>query len=335
MRILIADDDPVSRRLLEATLDRLGHAVVSVANGMDAIAALLAPDGPRLAVLDWMMPGADGLAVCRAVRHRPGPYVYIILLTSHNRREDLVAGLDAEADDFLTKPLDIVELRARLRSGERVIQLQEGLMEAQAALERLAAHDDLTGLWNRRMILDRLEKEVHRASRTSTHVGVAMIDLDHFKEINDTHGHAAGDVVLRQAADRMRTMLRDYDYLGRYGGEEFLMVVSNSEAAALAGVIERCRRAIAEQPVTIGDRRIAMTISVGLASTTTTGYDEVALLHAADAALYEAKAGGRNRVVGWESRPGSGPMSSGKPGLTAVTTAAPPAAFAARSRAAG
>ena len=322
MRILIADDDPVSRRLLEATLARLGHSVLSVADGMDAIAALLTPDGPRLAVLDWMMPGADGLAVCRAVRRRQAPYVYIILLTSHNRREDLVAGLAAEADDFLTKPLDVVELRARLRSGERVILLQEGLLEAQKALERLAAHDDLTGLWNRRTILDRLDKELHRASRESTHVGVAMIDLDHFKAINDTYGHAAGDIVLRQAADRMRTILRDYDYLGRYGGEEFMMVVSSPEAAAMAGVAERCRRAVAEQPVTIGDRRIALTVSVGLASTTVAGYDEVALLHAADAALYQAKGDGRNRVVGWDDHTGSGRRASATPDLIGVTAVA-------------
>lgn len=331
MRILIADDDPVSRRLLEATLGRLGHAVVSVADGMDAIAALLTPDGPRLAVLDWMMPGADGLAVCRAVRRRQAPYVYIILLTSHNRREDLVAGLDAEADDFLTKPLDIVELRSRLRSGERVIRLQEGLLEAQKALERLAAHDDLTGLWNRRMILDRLDKELHRASRESTQVGVAMIDLDHFKQINDTYGHAAGDSVLRQAADRMRIMLRDYDYLGRYGGEEFMMVVPSSETAALAGVAERCRRAVAEQPIMIGDRRIAVTVSVGLASTTATGYDEVALLHAADAALYQAKGDGRNRVADWSGHTGSGQLGSVAPDLTGVTAAAASEALAAGS----
>jgi diguanylate cyclase (GGDEF)-like protein len=302
VKILIADDDPVSRRLLEATLGRLGHEVVSVADGTQAMAALLSPDGPRLAVLDWMMPGADGLAVCRAVRQRQAPYVYIILLTSHNRREDLVAGLDAEADDFLTKPLDVVELRARLRSGERVIGLQEGLLGAQDALRRLAAYDDLTGLWNRRMILDRLEMELHRARRESTHVSVALVDLDHFKQINDTHGHAAGDAVLRHAADRMRTTLRDYDYLGRYGGEEFLIVVSNSEAGVVTEVAERCRRAVAEQPVTIGDRRVPVTISVGVASTRAVGFDEAALMQSADAALYQAKAEGRNRVIGGAAR---------------------------------
>ena len=332
MRILIADDDPVSRRLLEATLDRLGHQVVSVADGTAATAALLSPDGPRLAVLDWMMPGADGLAVCRAIRRRQAPYVYIILLTSHNRREDLVAGLDAEADDFLTKPLDVVELRARLRSGERVISLQEGLLQAHEALRRLAAHDDLTGLWNRRMILDRLEKELHRAKRESMHLGVALVDLDQFKQINDTYGHAAGDDVLRHAADRMRTILRDYDYLGRYGGEEFLIVVSNTEAATATEVAERCRRAVAERPATIGDRRVAVTVSVGVASTHVVGYDELALIQAADAAMYQAKAEGRNRVAGCERRARFGSTSPATPDVAGATAAASPDVFAAHPR---
>jgi diguanylate cyclase (GGDEF)-like protein len=162
-----------------------------------------------------------------------------------------------------------------------------------------------------------------------------MIDLDNFKQINDTYGHASGDVVLRHAADRMRIVLRDYDYLGRYGGEEFLMVVPSSGAAAVTEVAERCRRAVAEQMVTIGDRRIAVTVSVGLASSTTAGYDEVALLQAADAALYQAKAEGRNRVIGWEDHIRSGPMASVTPNLTGVTAAASAKAFLARSRAAG
>src|SRR5579864_4841889 len=331
MRILIADDDPVSRRLLEATLARLGHQVVPVADGTAATAALLSPDGPRLAVLDWMMPGADGLAVCRAVRQHQGPYVYIILLTSHNRREDLVAGLDAEADDFLTKPLDVVELRARLRSGERVIGLQEGLLQAQEALQRLAAHDDLTGLWNRRMILERLETELHRAQRESRHVGVAMVDLDYFKQINDTYGHAAGDGVLRHAADRMRTILRDYDYLGRYGGEEFLIVVSRAETAAVTEVAERCRRAVAERPAAMGDRRVAVTVSVGVASTRVVGYDELALIQAADAAMYQAKAEGRNRVVGCEGRVRAGPVLA-TADIAGATAAASSDQFGAPSR---
>lgn len=296
MKVLIADDDPVSRRLLEATLVRLDHDVVAVSNGTDAIAALTPGDGPRLAVLDWMMPGADGLAVCRALRQRQGPYVYLILLTARDRREDLVAGLDAEADDFLTKPLDVVELRARLRSGERVIQLQAGLLEAQEELRRRATHDDLTGLWNRGTILDRLEQELGRAKRQRKAVGVAMADLDNFKQINDTHGHAAGDAVLRHASQRMREAIL-HDNLGRYGGEEFLLVLSDCDAARIVSVADRCRAAVARDPATFGSSSIPITVSVGVASTQLVGYDEAALMRAADAALYEAKAQGRNRVA--------------------------------------
>jgi two-component system cell cycle response regulator len=299
MRILIADDDPVSRRLLEATLSRLGHEVVSVANGTDAIEQLARPDGPRLAVLDWMMPGADGLAVCRAVRQRPGPYVYAILLTSHNRREDLVVGLDAEADDFLTKPLDVVELRARVRSGERVIALQEGLLEAQATLQRLARFDELTGLCNRRTILESLAEAVDRARRDRGHLGVAMADLDHFKTINDTYGHAGGDEVLRRVAKRIATVLGSDDTVGRYGGEEFLVVVPEADAARVGRVAERCRLAVADMSVPVADTVVRPTVSVGLASSRLLGYDEDALIQAADAALYQAKADGRNRVVNW------------------------------------
>lgn len=296
MKVLIADDDPVSRRLLEATLARLDHDVVAVSNGTDAIAALTPADGPRLAVLDWMMPGADGLAVCHAIRKRQGPYVYIILLTARDRREDLVAGLDAEADDFLTKPLDVVELRARLRSGERVIQLQAGLLEAQEELRRRATHDDLTGLWNRGTILDRLEQELGRAKRQRTAVGVAMADLDNFKRINDTLGHAAGDAVLRHVSARMREAF-DHDTLARYGGEEFLLVLPNCDVEGIMTVADRCRAAVAHDPVTFGPSTIPVTVSVGVASTQIVGYDMAALMRAADAALYGAKAQGRNRVA--------------------------------------
>ena len=185
------------------------------------------------------------------------------------------------------------------------------------------------------MILDRLEKELHRAKRESTHLGVALVDLDHFKQINDTYGHAAGDAVLRYAADWMRTILRDYDYLGRYGGEEFLMVISNSDAATVTEVAERCRRAVAERPSTIGDQRIAMTVSVGVASTHAVGYDELALIQAADAALYQAKAEGRNRVVGGKGRTRSGVAPAATAEVAGVTAAAAPSdVFAAPSQAA-
>jgi diguanylate cyclase (GGDEF)-like protein len=296
MRILIADDEPVSRRLLEETLVRLGHDVVAVENGADAQSALLAPGGPHLAILDWMMPGPDGLAVCRAVRQRGAPYVYVILLTARNRPEDMLVALDAEVDDFLTKPFDILELRARLRSAARVLDLQEGLLRTQEELRRLATHDHLTELSNRRAVVDRLALEMRRAARELMPLSVVIVDLDHFKRINDTYGHGAGDVLLREAARRLRSVLRSHDSLGRYGGEEFLLVLPGCSEGDAWDVAERARTAIASAPVTTGDLVLPMTASFGLASVAEPDEDPDDLIERADRALYRAKAGGRNRV---------------------------------------
>lgn len=298
MRILIADDDRISRRMLEATLVRLGHEVVAVEDGTLAITALLDPDGPQLAILDWMMPGADGLTVCRTVRRRPTPYVYIIVLTSRDRQSDMVEGLDAGADDFLTKPCDAIELHARVRSGERVIALQENLLRAQAALKYQATHDQLTGLWNRGMILEHLKREVSRARRKTAPVGVLMADIDHFKRINDSHGHRTGDTVLREVGQRMRSVLRDYDVIGRYGGEEFLLVLGGTEPTAARDVAERVRAAVHSQPFRDGSLELSVSLSLGIACTTSVGFEPDALIHVADQALYQAKARGRNRVEG-------------------------------------
>lgn len=296
MRVLIADDDPVARRLLEGTVARIGHEVLAVSNGTDALEALLQPDGPRFAILDWMMPGMDGLAVCRAVRQRMEPYVYVILLTARDGRQDREVALEAEADDFLTKPFDLVELRARLRCGERVVRLQEELLRSQAELRHEATHDRLTGLWNRGMILDQLDRELRRASRAGTPVSVAMADLDHFKLVNDTHGHAAGDLVLKEAANRMRSVLRDYDYVGRYGGEEFLLLLPGSDLSAARQVGQRSIEALRSRPIEAGAVSLRVTLSIGVASSTTSGTEPTQLLLAADEALYRAKGAGRNCI---------------------------------------
>jgi two-component system, cell cycle response regulator len=295
LRILIADDDQLSRRLLEVTLKRLGHEPVIVTNGTDAEEQLLRPDGPHLAILDWDMPGADGLAVCRAVRQRAHPYVYVVLLTARDRREDMLVALEADVDDFLTKPLDAGELQARLRSGERLLTLQENLLRAQEALRYQATHDHLTGLWNRVMVLEQLAIEITRAKRAKKSVAIMLVDLDHFKKVNDTYGHPAGDAILREAAARMRVALRAYDSIGRYGGEEFLIVLPGCDARAALVVAERARTSVAA-PVRVGDVDIPMSISLGVASTQSASEDPALLIQAADEALYRAKAAGRNRV---------------------------------------
>jgi diguanylate cyclase (GGDEF)-like protein len=305
MRILIADDDPVARRLLEGTLQNLGHEVLAVTNGTDALAPLRDLDGPRMAILDWMMPGADGLTVIRTLRQDTDrPYVYLIVLTARHRREDREAALEAEADDFLTKPFDLLELKARLHCGERIIALQEKLLHAQEGLQRAneqlqheARHDRLTGIWNRGMILDQLDRELHRVRRaTGSPLALAMTDLDHFKQVNDTHGHTAGDVVLREAAQRMRSVLRAYDYIGRYGGEEFLILLPGSPRDAAKPIVQRAIDVVGTFPIPAGSLSLPITMSAGIASTCDAGCQADLLLQAADEALYRAKAAGRNLV---------------------------------------
>jgi two-component system cell cycle response regulator len=296
MKVLIADDELVSRRLLQSMLVRLGYEVVVASDGVEAQSILLAPDGPRLAILDWMMPGADGLDVCRAIRQQARAYVYVIVLTSKDRKEDLVAAFDAEVDDFITKPYETAELRARLRSGERVLHLQATLLETQSMLQHQATHDSLTGLWNRSMIHEQLAMELKRAARSGEPVAVIMADLDHFKQINDRHGHAAGDEVLREASARMRGVLRDHDGISRYGGEEFLVLLPRTSAQVALVIAERIRAAVASRPVSVGDASLPVTLSMGLATTVDHPADVEPLIAAADAALYRAKAAGRNRV---------------------------------------
>ena len=306
MRILIADDEMISRRLLEATLVRLGHEVVAVGDGTAAIQALMAPDGPRLAILDWMMPGADGLAVCRAVRDQADAYIYTIVLTARDGMEDMITGLDAGADDFLTKPFNALELHARLRSGMRVLELQSGLLEAQEALRGHATLDHLTGLWNRRMILEQLDRELNRVRREKRPLSVLMLDIDRFKGVNDVHGHAAGDAVICATAAAIRSQLREYDFVGRYGGEEFLVLLPGCDTADGRSIGERIRLRIEGATMMAGEIPIRVTASLGLASTEVIGLQPVALIEAADAALYRAKANGRNRIEVVEYAPEHG-----------------------------
>lgn len=225
-RVLIAEDEPISRRLLEAYLIKLGYSVVVACDGNEAWEALQAEGAPRLAILDWMMPGLDGVEICRKLRQESDePYTYIILLTALQRDEDLVIGMEAGADDYITKPFKANELRVRLRAGMRIVELQNELIGRRDAFKEQASRDPLTGLWNRRETLAILVKQLSRVRREGGCLSVIMVDLDHFKKVNDTYGHLAGDAVLCQTAQRLLSLVRDYDYVGRYGGEEFLLVL--------------------------------------------------------------------------------------------------------------
>jgi len=299
LKVLIADDDAVSRRLLQSALSDAGYQSIVAADGLQALCELEQPHGPRLAVLDWMMPNVDGLEVCRRIRKRVAgsSYVYIILLTSNETREEVVQGLEAGADDYLTKPFNVHELKARLRTGLRILELQDQVVSASETLRAQATHDSLTGLWNRAAILEFLENELARSLRGRHSLAAVMADLDHFKSINDTYGHLVGDVVLRDAAIRMQAAVRSYDSIGRYGGEEFLIVAPGCEIAEAGRLAERLRKAVGGKTIEIGSGvSLEVTVSLGVAATTGNASAEE-LLRAADNALYEAKRKGRNAVT--------------------------------------
>lgn len=298
MRILIADDDLMSRKLLQKTLERAGYEVTVVENGRLAADQLCPANGPRLALLDWMMPGLDGPGVCREVRKRnEQSYVYMILLTSKESKEDVVAGLESGADDYLTKPFDPEELKARLRTGLRILNLEDHLVEAREQMRFQATHDALTALWNRGMIIDLLGRELARSLREHFSTAILMCDLDHFKSVNDTYGHLVGDDVLRETAKRLLASVRSYDFVGRYGGEEFLVVLNNCSPSHALARAEEIRKAIAQRPVPSSRGPVPVTMSLGLLLNQEWGRRPVEeLLHEADAALYAAKAAGRNCV---------------------------------------
>lgn len=289
MKVLVADDDLFSRRVLEGVLRSWGWDVTAVSDGRAAWDVLRGEDPPRMAILDWEMPGLDGPGICRLVRGRDsGPYIYMIVLTARSSRADIVAALEAGADDFVQKAFEPAELRVRVRAGARILDLETRLTEQ-------ATRDALTGVYNRGAGLDLLQRELARAERETRPVSVLMVDIDHFKAINDTWGHPAGDAALQETAARLGGSLRGYDVLLRYGGEEFAIVLPGCDAAAAVSAAERCRLDLAAEPVAVGAAEIPVTASVGVA-TLGVGDTMERLLDRADRALYRAKRLGRNRV---------------------------------------
>jgi two-component system cell cycle response regulator len=299
MKILIADDESVSRRMLQGLLTKWGYEVVSAEDGKAAWGLLNAPDAPRIALLDWMMPGRNGVDVCRELRaHRPEPYTYILLLTAKDAKENVVEGLESGADDYLTKPFHPQELKARLRVGIRLLNLEDNLVQAREAMRFKATHDALTGLWNRGTILETLDREVSRSRREGASLGVVIGDLDHFKSVNDNYGHLAGDDVLREATRRMQASVRFYDAVGRYGGEEFLVLLPGCGALETADKAEQLRAAVEQQPMETPCGPLRITMSLGGVATANWPDDNAnQVLQMADAALYHAKEEGRNRVA--------------------------------------
>lgn len=296
MRILIAEDDFTSRNILASIVKKWGYNPVVTEDGQAAWDALQQPDAPKLLLLDWNMPIIDGLEVCRRLREidSSDPF-YIILLTGRGEKDDIVKGLDAGANDYIIKPYDNAELRARVKVGQRMLDLQSSLLEAQNALAYQATHDSLTGIFNRRAILDALEKELARMRREEGRLTIGMCDIDHFKKINDTYGHQAGDDVLIAFTGCIKGWLRDYDCVGRYGGEEFLIIAPGDSGQGTDSLYERLRMRIADTGMETCAGMISITASIGVACGTGQTTADT-LLAAADTALYRAKADGRNRI---------------------------------------
>jgi diguanylate cyclase (GGDEF)-like protein len=299
MKILLAEDDPVACCRLQDCLLDWGHEIIAVADGTEAQRVLLAPDAPQIALLDWMMPGLDGPELCRDVRGRPRDrYVYIILLTAKAGADEIMAGFESGADDYLIKPFDLLELQGRLLAGQRIVRLNDDLVAAREAMRHQATHDTLTGVWNRYAIFESLERELQRARREGRTLSVLLGDLDHFKHVNDTFGHLAGDAVLKEAALRLSHGLRPYDLIGRFGGEEFVILLPGADAGNAVHCAERLRQRIAAGPVLHEGQRIDVTVSLGVAHSADVNPPGAAeLLQAADLALYQAKARGRNCVA--------------------------------------
>jgi two-component system cell cycle response regulator len=297
MKVLVAEDNPVSRKVVGSMLSKWGYEVVMATNGDEALRALQAEDGPELAILDWMMPGIDGVEVCRRVRQgKREPYIYMLLLTARTARQDLLEGMDAGADDYVTKPYDTHELRVRIRAGRRILELQAELVKAREALRDQATRDGLTGIWNRNALFEVIGRELARSTRERLPLAVVMADLDRFKHVNDVYGHLAGDAVLREAARRMSACMRPYDAIGRYGGEEFVVVLPGCDAVTGRQQAERLRAALADEPFRICNCETAVTCSLGVAWTGDSDVTCDSLIRAADQALYDAKRRGRNRV---------------------------------------
>lgn len=301
-RVLLVDDEPTQRLITARLLKRAGYQVETAQNGKEALQLMSEPGRFQLLVTDWEMPEMDGVALCRAVRAQPDTgYVYTILLTSRDAIEHLVAGLQAGADDYLTKPVLEPELLARLNTGKRIVTLERSLRAANEENRRLSVTDALTSAHNRRYLMEKVPVEIERSARYGHPLSVVMCDVDHFKQLNDTFGHQAGDEVLKHVVALIRRKVRTLDWIARFGGEEFVIVLPETNFANAMKVAETLRIALADSACQFGGRELPVTASFGVAGwdgfvPTTATVD--GLVARADEGVYESKAAGRNRVSG-------------------------------------
>lgn len=297
MRILLVEDSVIDRHQISNYLGDWDFDFKAVGSGTEAWTLLQDPEAPRLILLDWMLPGLDGIELCRRIRRlgSDGTYFYTVMLTAKDRKQDLLTAMAAGADDYLAKPVDPSELKARVMVGKRILELQQGLKFA-------ATHDFLTKLLNRAEILAGLKRELSRSERTGQPVGLIMVDIDHFKKVNDSHGHATGDEALKEVARRLKADLRPYDLAGRLGGEEFLLILPGCNLHAAAQRAEQLRLAVCKEPMFTMLGNVSLTVSMGITvRNPDSSYTVQELLHQADQALYQAKSKGRNCVQAFAS----------------------------------
>ena len=296
IKVLIAEDNAVSAKILQKNINDWGYEVVLAKNGKEAWSSLQ-NEGIKLAILDWMMPEINGIQLCKKIRQndhlgKDQEYTYIILLTAKDEQKDLIKGFSAGADDYIRKPFNHLELKARLKTGKRIIDLQKQLQEQ-------ASRDSLTEIWNRKRMFRILDKEINRANRDNLPVAIIMIDIDKFKSINDSHGHQVGDLVLKEVTHVLKKSVRNYDEICRYGGDELLIILPNCNVAKTESIAERLRQNMNKHRIDSDTVSLNVTLSFGGASTESYSSDitSEALIMAADKALLEAKNKGRNRVV--------------------------------------
>lgn len=297
LTILVADDSPVSRKLVERSLPPEKYTVVLAGSGHEAL-NLFAEHQPAIVITDWLMPDVSGVELCKSIRTRAdGSYTYIILLTGISDKGKVVIGLEAGADDYLTKPFHPEELVARVGVGQRILELHREIENKNRLLEQLALTDELTGLPNRRAIERWALRQLSGALRHDFSFWVVVTDLDQFKPVNDKHGHEAGDIVLKKFGEILSSNTRQCDICGRIGGDEFLLVITHAEREGVELAIDRLRQHVEAQRFSFGGQDVSVTASFGIA-----GFrrgddrDFDRLVAQADVALYSAKRLGRNKV---------------------------------------
>lgn len=294
MKVLVAEDSRYHRKILEAFLEEWGYEVIFAENGAQAWDILERADSPQLVILDWVMPEMNGLEVCKKLREKTErPYHYVILLTNMTGQENIITGLEAGADDYVSKPFNAIELKWRLRIGRRIIELENNTMQ-------MAMTDPLTGMLNRRAFFERLEGEIQRCRRHELPLSLIMWDIDNFKRVNDTYGHQIGDVVLTRLSAEISRLVRKYDFVGRYGGEEFIICLPGTDSLIAKNVAERLRNCVEKLPIIVDEKntQLCVTASFGYTSTDKSKgvWDIDSLVNKTDEAVYLAKKQGRNRV---------------------------------------